>query len=53
MFYQWLDAVPYAPNLSGGWACIGCHAISQDGKNIGITIGGAAIPAGGGDSSPP
>lgn len=47
VFYQWLDAVPYAPPLSGGWACIGCHAISQDGKNIGVTIAGASIAANG------
>jgi hypothetical protein len=43
VFYQWLDAVPYASVLSGGWACIGCHAISQDGKKMGITIGGSAV----------
>jgi len=47
VFYQWLDAVPYAPPLSGGWACIGCHAISQDGKKMGIAIGGASIAANG------
>jgi hypothetical protein len=38
-----LDVASYAPPLSGGWACIGCHAISPDGTTLGITIGGAAI----------
>lgn len=47
VFYDWLDAVPYSPDLSGGWACVGCHAISQDGTKMGITIGGASIAANG------
>jgi hypothetical protein len=47
VFYEWVDAIPYADNLSGGWACIGCHAISQDGTKMGITIGGSAISANG------
>jgi hypothetical protein len=42
-FYTWLDAVPYADTLSGGWACIGCHAISQDGKKMAITLNGASV----------
>jgi hypothetical protein len=58
VFYQWLDAENYSDMFSGGWACIGCHAITQDGKYMGITIGGSAIPgpgsmgqAGGGNGS--
>jgi hypothetical protein len=43
VFYEWLDSVPYAPPLSGGWACIGCHAISQDGKKMGIVLNGSAV----------
>ncbi len=43
VFYQWLDAVPYAAPLSGGWACIGCHSISQDGKKMGVVLNGASI----------
>jgi hypothetical protein len=43
VFYQWLDSVPYAPPLSGGWACIGCHSISQDGKKMGVVLNGASI----------
>jgi hypothetical protein len=41
------DIVPYAPPLSGGWACIGCHAISQDGSKLALTIGGSSIAANG------
>ena len=41
------DVAGYADNLSGGWACIGCHAISPDGKKLGITIGGASVAANG------
>lgn len=41
------DIVPYAAPLSGGWACIGCHAISQDGSKLAITIGGSSIAANG------
>jgi hypothetical protein len=42
-----LDDQAYAPPLSGGWACVGCHAISQDGTKMGITIGGSSIQANG------
>jgi hypothetical protein len=58
------DVIVYAelnpPNngpLTGDFACIGCHAISQDGTKLGITIGGAAAitepdgKAGGGNGS--
>jgi hypothetical protein len=38
-----LDVVSYAPPLSGGWACIGCHAISPDGTMLAISIGGASV----------
>jgi hypothetical protein len=58
VFYQWLDAEGYSPMLSGGWACIGCHSITQDGKYMGVTIAGSAITgpgsmgqAGGGNGS--
>ncbi len=58
VFYQWLDAESYSDMFSGGWACIGCHAITQDGKYMGVAIGGSAIPgpgskgqAGGGNGS--
>jgi hypothetical protein len=43
--------------LTGGSQCIGCHAISQDGTKLGVTIGGAAVnmepdgKPGGGDGS--
>jgi hypothetical protein len=47
VYYTNLDAVPYAPPLSGGWACIGCHAISQDGTKMGITIGGSSVASNG------
>lgn len=47
VYYTNLDAVPYAPPLSGGWACVGCHAISRDGSKLGITIGGSSINANG------
>jgi hypothetical protein len=43
VFYQWLDAEPYNNMFSGGWACIGCHAITQDGKYMGIALAGSAI----------
>jgi hypothetical protein len=43
VFYQWLDSVPYAPPLSGGWACIGCHSVSQDGKKMGVVLNGSSI----------
>ena len=43
VFYQWLDADTYSDVLSGGWACIGCHSISQDGKKMGIVLNGAAV----------
>jgi len=43
VFYQWVDAEPYNDMFSGGWACIGCHAVTQDGKYMGIAIGGSAI----------
>ena len=38
-----LDVAAYAPPLSGGWACIGCHAVSPDGTMLAITIGGASV----------
>ena len=47
VYYTNLDAVPYANPLSGGWACVGCHAISRDGSKLGITIGGSSIQANG------
>jgi hypothetical protein len=47
VYYSNLDAVPYAPPLSGGWACVGCHAISQDGTKMGITIGGSSVQSNG------
>jgi hypothetical protein len=47
VYYTNLDAVPYAPPLSGGWACVGCHAISRDGSKLGITIGGSSVNANG------
>jgi len=42
-----LDDQAYAPPLSGGWACVGCHAISQDGTKMGITIAGSSVNANG------
>jgi hypothetical protein len=42
-----LDVAGYAQPLSGGWACVGCHAISPDGTKMGITIGGSSIQANG------
>ncbi len=42
-----LDVAAYAQPLSGGWACVGCHAISPDGTKMGITIGGSSIQANG------
>ena len=45
VYYTNLDAAPYAAPLSGGWACVGCHAISRDGAKLGITIGGSSIQA--------
>ena len=47
VYYTNLDAVPYAPPLSGGWACVGCHAISRDGSKMGITVAGSSINANG------
>jgi hypothetical protein len=47
VYYTNLDAVPYAQPLNGGWACVGCHAISQDGTKLGITIGGSSTNANG------
>jgi hypothetical protein len=47
VYYTNLDAVPYASPLNGGWACVGCHAISRDGTKLGITIGGSSINANG------
>jgi hypothetical protein len=54
IFLTNLDAIPYGETsptsgtpLSGGWACIGCHAISPDGSKLGITIGGSSINANG------
>jgi hypothetical protein len=68
VFLTNLDVVPYGEvlseagyekgdPLSGGSQCIGCHAISQDGTKLAITIGGAAVNVepngmpGGGDGS--
>jgi hypothetical protein len=47
VYYTNLDAVPYAPPLSGGWACVGCHAISRDGTKLGITLAGSSVNANG------
>jgi hypothetical protein len=47
VYYTNLDAVPYSSALSGGWACVGCHAISRDGTKLGITIAGSSINANG------
>jgi hypothetical protein len=47
VYYTNLDAVPYAPPLSGGWACVGCHAISRDGTKLAITLAGSSVNANG------
>jgi hypothetical protein len=41
----------YSDMFSGGWCCIGCHSITQDGKYMGVTMGGASISSGGGNGS--
>jgi hypothetical protein len=47
VYYTNLDAAAYANPLNGGWACVGCHAISRDGKKLGLTIGGSSVNANG------
>jgi hypothetical protein len=51
VYFQYIDIETYADNLTGGWCCIGCHSITQDGKYMGIVMGGASIPSGGGTGS--
>jgi hypothetical protein len=41
------DTAAYSSQLSGGWACVGCHAISRDGTKLGITIAGSSVNANG------
>jgi hypothetical protein len=50
VFMTNLDIPPYAEAMppyggpdSSGSQCIGCHAISQDGTKLGLTVGGSAV----------
>ncbi len=47
VYFTNLDSASYASSLNGGWACVGCHAISRDGTKLGITIAGSSINANG------
>ncbi|MGH7271047.1 MAG: hypothetical protein ACREJ3_11505, partial [Polyangiaceae bacterium] len=47
VYFTNLDSAAYASPLSGGWACVGCHAISRDGTKMGVTIGGSSVQANG------
>jgi hypothetical protein len=47
VYYTNLDAVSYANPLSGGWACVGCHAISRDGSKLGFTLAGSSVNSNG------
>jgi hypothetical protein len=46
IYFQNSDLAPFDPSLMYYQPCFGCHAISQDGTKMALTIGGADIQNG-------